>query len=103
METVAVSILKRAVEMDQKEQYTMALALYQEGVRILLDIVKGIYARAAHVFPVCFLRVSLSLSFIAFLSYRLCAAPDSLRETSEFRVRDIRRDKINVNKFKLVN
>lgn len=41
MELAAVSILRRAVEMDEKEQYTMALMLYQEGVQILLDVVKG--------------------------------------------------------------
>ncbi|EFN68295.1 MIT domain-containing protein 1 [Camponotus floridanus] len=40
MESAAVSVLKRAVEMDTKEQYTMALVLYQEGVQILLDAVK---------------------------------------------------------------
>ncbi|XP_011701468.1 PREDICTED: MIT domain-containing protein 1-like [Wasmannia auropunctata] len=40
MESAAVSVLKRAVEMDRTEQYTMALVLYQEGVQILLDAVK---------------------------------------------------------------
>lgn len=42
MESAAVSVLKRAVEMDTKEQYTMALVLYQEGVQILLDAVKEV-------------------------------------------------------------
>lgn len=41
MELAAVSVLKRAVEMDEKEQYTMALILYEEGVQMLLNIVKG--------------------------------------------------------------
>lgn len=41
MESAAASILKRAVEMDNDKQYTMALVLYQEGVRILLDTMKG--------------------------------------------------------------
>ncbi|TGZ54038.1 MIT domain-containing protein 1-like [Temnothorax curvispinosus] len=40
MESAAGSVLKRAVEMDMKEQYTMALVLYQEGVQILIDMVK---------------------------------------------------------------
>ncbi|XP_076646668.1 MIT domain-containing protein 1-like [Halictus rubicundus] len=40
MESAAASILKRAVEMDKNEQYTMALVLYQEGVQILLDTMK---------------------------------------------------------------
>ncbi|XP_076249748.1 MIT domain-containing protein 1-like isoform X2 [Calliopsis andreniformis] len=40
MESAAATILKRAVEMDKSEQYTMALVLYQEGVQILLDSMK---------------------------------------------------------------
>lgn len=40
MEQAAASVLTRAVEMDKKEQYTMALVLYQEGVQILLDAMK---------------------------------------------------------------
>ncbi|XP_012233292.1 MIT domain-containing protein 1-like [Linepithema humile] len=40
MESSAASVLKRAVDMDRKEQYTIALVLYQEGVQILLDAVK---------------------------------------------------------------
>lgn len=40
MESAAASVLKRAVEMDKKEQYTMALVLYQEGVQILIDTMK---------------------------------------------------------------
>ncbi|XP_008206213.1 MIT domain-containing protein 1-like [Nasonia vitripennis] len=40
MESVAASILQRAVEKDKKEQYTMALALYQEGLKVLVDSIK---------------------------------------------------------------
>ncbi|XP_011871348.1 PREDICTED: MIT domain-containing protein 1-like isoform X2 [Vollenhovia emeryi] len=40
MDPGAVSILKRAVEMDKNEQYTIALVLYQEGVQILIDAMK---------------------------------------------------------------
>lgn len=40
MESAAVSILLRAVEMDTNERYTMALVLYQEGLQILMDILK---------------------------------------------------------------
>ncbi|XP_036139370.1 MIT domain-containing protein 1 [Monomorium pharaonis] len=40
MEAAAASVLTRAVEMDKKERYTMALVLYQEGVQILLDTIK---------------------------------------------------------------
>ncbi|EZA50921.1 hypothetical protein DMN91_012811 [Ooceraea biroi] len=40
MESAAAAVLMRAVEMDTKERYTMALVLYQEGVQILLDAVK---------------------------------------------------------------
>jgi len=37
MEFAAVSVLTRAVQMDTKEQYTMALLLYQEGAQMLFD------------------------------------------------------------------
>ncbi|XP_053995230.1 MIT domain-containing protein 1-like [Hylaeus anthracinus] len=40
MESAAATVLQRAVEMDKKEQYTMALVLYQEGVQILIDTMK---------------------------------------------------------------
>ncbi|KAG7187974.1 hypothetical protein KM043_013930 [Ampulex compressa] len=42
MEEAASAILKRAVELDMAEQYTMALVLYQEGVQILLNSRKEI-------------------------------------------------------------
>ncbi|CAL7944995.1 unnamed protein product [Xylocopa violacea] len=40
MENAAAAILTRAVEMDNNEQYTMALVLYQEGIQILIDATK---------------------------------------------------------------
>ncbi|XP_051172438.1 MIT domain-containing protein 1-like [Leptopilina boulardi] len=40
MENAAANILQRAVEMDKKEQYTMALVLYQEGLEILVNSIK---------------------------------------------------------------
>lgn len=40
MESAAGKILQRAVEMDKKEQYTMALVLYQEGLEILVNSIK---------------------------------------------------------------
>lgn len=43
MENAAASILTRAVDMDKSEQYTMALILYQEGLQILVDSIKGLY------------------------------------------------------------
>ncbi|XP_034944624.1 MIT domain-containing protein 1-like [Chelonus insularis] len=42
MESTAIPILKRAVEMDTKEQYTLALILYQEGLQILLNSIKDV-------------------------------------------------------------
>lgn len=59
MESAAASILKRAVEMDNGEQYTMALVLYQEGVQILLDSMKGILFVLYLVFLDIFLKVCL--------------------------------------------
>lgn len=41
MESVAASILQRAVDMDQKAQYTMAFVLYQEGLQVLVNSIKG--------------------------------------------------------------
>ncbi|XP_076626792.1 MIT domain-containing protein 1-like [Colletes latitarsis] len=46
MESAAASILKRAVEMDKNEQYTLAFVLYQEGVKMLLDSMKETKERA---------------------------------------------------------
>ncbi|XP_020285259.1 MIT domain-containing protein 1-like [Pseudomyrmex gracilis] len=40
MESAATSILKRAVELDRKQQYTLAMTLYQEGIQILLNALK---------------------------------------------------------------
>lgn len=41
MELAASTVLKRAVELDQKQQYTLALTLYQEGIQILINALKG--------------------------------------------------------------
>lgn len=41
MERGADSILKRAVDMDKKQQYTLASVLYQEGLQILVDSLQG--------------------------------------------------------------
>ncbi|XP_015607699.1 MIT domain-containing protein 1-like [Cephus cinctus] len=40
MESSAASVLQRAVEMDKKEEYTMALVLYQEGLQALVNSIK---------------------------------------------------------------
>ncbi|XP_014295034.1 MIT domain-containing protein 1-like [Microplitis demolitor] len=42
METAAIKILTRAVDMDKKEQYTLALILYQEGLQVLLNTIKEV-------------------------------------------------------------
>lgn len=41
METAAVNILKRAVEMDEKRRYTEAMVCYQEGIQLLIDSIKS--------------------------------------------------------------
>uniref|UniRef100_A0A1B6L1Y3 MIT domain-containing protein n=1 Tax=Graphocephala atropunctata TaxID=36148 RepID=A0A1B6L1Y3_9HEMI len=41
METAAVNILKRAVDMDEKKRYTEALVCYQEGIQLLIDAMKS--------------------------------------------------------------
>ena len=43
VEASAVSVLKRAVEYDQQSRYTSALVCYQEGIQLLLDVLKCLY------------------------------------------------------------
>lgn len=43
IESAAINILKRGVELDTKKRYTEALVCYQEGLQILVDKIKGIY------------------------------------------------------------
>lgn len=40
MKEAAVSLLKRAVELDQAKRFTEALLLYQEGIQMLLQLRK---------------------------------------------------------------
>ncbi|XP_053483486.1 MIT domain-containing protein 1 isoform X2 [Ictalurus furcatus] len=42
METSAVSVLKRAVELDQSSRFQESLVCYQEGIQLLLDVLKVI-------------------------------------------------------------
>lgn len=41
VEASAVSVLKRAVDYDQQSRYTSALVCYQEGIQLLLDVLKS--------------------------------------------------------------
>ncbi|XP_030033410.2 MIT domain-containing protein 1-like [Manduca sexta] len=41
IESAAINILKRGVELDTKKRYTEALVCYQEGLQILVDKLKG--------------------------------------------------------------
>lgn len=41
METSAVSVLKRAVELDQSSRFQESLVCYQEGIQLLIDVLKG--------------------------------------------------------------
>lgn len=41
MEASAVSVLKRAVELDQSERFQESLICYQEGIQLLMDVLKG--------------------------------------------------------------
>lgn len=43
IESAAVNILKRGVELDTKKRYTEALVCYQEGLQILVDKMKGMH------------------------------------------------------------
>lgn len=39
--TAAVAVLKRAVELDAESRYQQALVCYQEGIDMLLQVLKG--------------------------------------------------------------
>lgn len=41
MEASAVSVLKRAVELDQGGRFQESLVCYQEGIQLLMDVLKG--------------------------------------------------------------
>jgi len=41
MESSAISVLKRAVELDHSSRFQEALVCYQEGIQLLLDALKG--------------------------------------------------------------
>lgn len=41
MEASAVSVLKRAVELDQGGRFQESLVCYQEGIQLLIDVLKG--------------------------------------------------------------
>lgn len=40
LQTTAGNILQRAVDLDGKKRYTEALVCYQEGLQILVDVLK---------------------------------------------------------------
>ncbi|XP_029386664.1 MIT domain-containing protein 1 isoform X3 [Echeneis naucrates] len=42
METSAISVLKRAVELDQAGRFQESLVCYQEGIQLLLDALKAV-------------------------------------------------------------
>lgn len=41
IDSAAVNILKRGVELDTKKRYSEALVCYQEGLQLLVDKMKG--------------------------------------------------------------
>ena len=43
IEASAISLLTRAVEMDTQRQFTQALVCYQEGIQLLMDVLKSRY------------------------------------------------------------
>ncbi|CAB1346454.1 unnamed protein product [Coregonus sp. 'balchen'] len=42
METSAISVLKRAVELDQSSRFQESLVCYQEGIQLLMDVLKAV-------------------------------------------------------------
>lgn len=45
--TSATSVLKRAVELDTKGRYGEAVICYQEGLQLLMDVLKGMIRSAS--------------------------------------------------------
>ena len=41
IESSAIGLLKRAVELDSARRFTESLVCYQEGIQLLLDVCKG--------------------------------------------------------------
>ena len=41
VEAAAINILKRAVELDTKQRFTESMICYQEGIALLLEVLKG--------------------------------------------------------------
>ena len=41
VEASAVGIIKRAMELDHSKRFTESLVCYQEGIQLLLDVLKG--------------------------------------------------------------
>lgn len=41
LEATAANILQRAVSLDKNGRYTESLVCYQEGLQILVDVIKG--------------------------------------------------------------
>ena len=47
-ESGAISLLKRAVELDGRKQWTSALVCYKEGLQMLMEVKKFIKASMPH-------------------------------------------------------
>ena len=54
-EAAAVSLLKRAVELDHKKRKTEALLCYKEGLQIFMDVLKSNVHGRSKEFSQCFL------------------------------------------------
>ena len=40
LESAAISVLKRAVELDTKHRWTESMTCYQEGLNLLMEVIK---------------------------------------------------------------
>ena len=56
MESSAISVLKRAVELDQGRRFDEAVVCYQEGLQLLLDVMKGEYVGSVRYIPLQYIR-----------------------------------------------
>lgn len=58
METSAITVLKRAVELEQTGRSLESLVCYQEGIQLLMDVLKGPYFAFAYS---CYSRCSMQM------------------------------------------
>ena len=50
VEASAIGLLKQAIQMDSEKKFTEAIVCYQEGIQLLLTVLKGMMIQIIHYF-----------------------------------------------------